>query len=117
MRGIAAATATAGLIFGVGGLSEDDLVAVGSGQADQSFAGNPSSDGLAFGFRVIFIGIFSRLSQNGFDVSPVAAGLDDDEFVSASSFAEFGCVGAGGDADGLFVDERAALDLGGGEVC
>ena len=47
---------------------------------------------------------------------PVAAGFDDDEFVAAASFAEFGGVGAGGDADGFFVDERAALGLGGGEA-
>ena len=49
-------------------------------------------------------------------MSPVAAGFDDDEFVSASGVAEFGGVGAGRDADGFFVDERAALRLGGGEA-
>jgi hypothetical protein len=48
-------------------------------------------------------------------VCPVAAGLDDDEFVSASSFAEFRGVISGRDADGFFVDERATLRLGGGE--
>ena len=47
---------------------------------------------------------------------PVAAGFDDDEFVSAASFAEFGGVGGGRDADGFFVDEGAALRLGGGEA-
>ncbi len=87
----------------------------GSGHADQRFAGNPSGDGFAFGLGVIFVGVFSRFAEDGFDVSPVAAGLDDDEFVSAPGFAELGGVGAGGDADGFFVDERAALRLGGGE--
>ncbi len=50
-------------------------------------------------------------------MSPITAGFDDDEFVSAASFTEFGSVGAGRDADGFFVDEGAALRLGGGEGC
>src|ERR1700687_5764081 len=81
----------------------------------QRFSVNPSSDRLSFGLRVIFVGISFRFAEDGFDVSPVAAGVDDDEFVFATHFAEFGSVGAGRDADGLFVDERAALRLGGGE--
>jgi hypothetical protein len=37
--------------------------------------------------------------------------------VSATSLAEFGGVGGGRDADGFFVNESAALGLGGGEAC
>ena len=48
-------------------------------------------------------------------MSPVAAGVDDDEFVAASSLAEFCGVGAGRDADRFFVDQGSALGLGGGE--
>ncbi len=48
-------------------------------------------------------------------MGPVAAGFDDDEFVSAAGFAEFRGVAAGRDTDGFFVDKRAALRLGGGE--
>ena len=51
------------------------------------------------------------------DVHPVATGVDEDEFVTASSFAELGGVRTGRDADGFFVDERAALGLRGGEGC
>ena len=48
---------------------------------------------------------------------PVAAGVDDDEFVAASSLAEFGGIGAGGDANGFFVNQSSALRLGEGEAC
>ena len=64
---------------------------------------------------IVFVGVFARFAEDGFDVRPVASGFDDDEFVSAASLAEFGGVGAGRDADGFFVDESAALGLGGGE--
>jgi hypothetical protein len=50
-------------------------------------------------------------------VNPVAAGFEDDEFVAASSFAEFGDIVAGRNADGFFVDQRAALGLSGGLGC
>jgi len=48
-------------------------------------------------------------------VNPVAAGFENDQFVSATSLAEFGHVGAGGDADGFLVNESAALRLCRGE--
>jgi hypothetical protein len=115
LGGIAPSAAPAGLVFGIGGFAEDDLVAVGSGQADQRFAVDPSSNRLAFGFGIIFVRIFFRLAEDGFDMGPVAAGFDDDEFVSAAGFAEFRGVTAGRDPDGFLVDERAALCLGGGE--
>ncbi len=38
LGGVAAAAAAAGLVFGVGGFAENNLVAVGSGQADQRLA-------------------------------------------------------------------------------
>src|ERR1017187_3153064 len=64
---------------------------------------------------VVFVGVFSRFPEDGFHVSPVAAGFDDDEFVSAASLAEFGSIGGGRNADGRFVNERAALRLGEGD--
>ena len=48
---------------------------------------------------------------------PIAAGIDDDQFVSALRFAKLGAVGAGRDADGLLVDQRSAQGLAGGETC
>ena len=64
---------------------------------------------------IVFVGVFAWFSEDGFDVSPVVTGLDNDEFMSATGFAEFGGVGAGRDADGFFMDESAALRLSGGE--
>ena len=48
-------------------------------------------------------------------MGPVAAGFDDDEFVSAASVAEFGGVGAGRNANGFLMNQSAALRLGEGE--
>ncbi len=46
---------------------------------------------------------------------PIAAGIDDDQFVSALRFAKLGAVGAGRDADGLLVDQGSAQGLAEGE--
>jgi hypothetical protein len=104
LRGIAAATAAAGLIFRIGGLAENDLVSIGSRQVDQSLAVDPSGNGLAFGLRIVFVRVLPRFPEDRFYVSPVAAGFDDDEFVSAAGHAEFGGIVGGRDANGLLVD-------------
>ena len=112
LSSVFAAAAAAGLIFGIGGFAEDDLVAIGRGHADQSLGGKPAGDGFALGFFVVFVvGILAGIAEDGLDVSPIAAAVDDDEFVAALDGAEFGGVAAGGDADAFFVNERAALGL------
>jgi hypothetical protein len=51
------------------------------------------------------------------NVRPVAAGVDDDEFVSAASHAEFGGIGTGCDANRSLVHKSSALRLREAEAC
>ena len=85
--------------------------------ADQSLAQNPSGDGLALRGLVVFVLVFAGLAENGLDVRPIMGGIDDDQFVTAFCLAELGTVGAGRDADRLFIDQRSAQGLGGSESC
>src|ERR1700756_1413985 len=112
LSGVAAAAAAAGFVFGIGGLTEDDFVAVGSVLADECFGQNPSRNGFALGFLVVIALVFGGFAQDGLDVRPVAVAVDDDEFVAASSGAKFCGIGTGRNADGFFVHQSAALGLG-----
>src|SRR5206468_11915780 len=96
LRGIASPAAAAGFVLRVDSLAENDLVAVRRGHADQALAQYPSGDGLALGFRIIFVSVFAGFTQDGFHMRPVATALDDDEFVAASGFPEFRSIGTGG---------------------
>jgi hypothetical protein len=48
---------------------------------------------------------------------PVAAAVDDDEFVATCGGAEFGGIGAWRNTDGFFVHQSPALGLGEGGAC
>src|SRR5207244_1667911 len=111
LRGVAAATAAAGLVFGVGGFAKNNLVAVSRVVGDDGPAGEPSGDGLGLVFFV-FIAFARRLHHDGLHVSPFAAGFDDNQFVPAIHLAEFGGVDTGSNAKGGFVDKRAADGVG-----
>ena len=57
------------------------------------------------------VGISAWIAEDRLHVSPVAAAVENDQFVSTSRGAEFGRVGTGRDADAFFVDKGSALGL------
>ena len=87
LRGIATATAAAGLVLGVRGFAENDPVAVLSSAGHEGFAGNPAGDSFAFGFLVGCAFFAAGRHQNGFHMNPVAGGIEDDQLVPALGFA------------------------------
>ena len=108
----AASVAAAGLVFGIDGGAEQDAVAVGSRRPDHAGIENPAADGLALDVFVLRNegGVGSlREAEQSFDVQPVAAFLEQNQFPSAFGLAELvgSCVGRQVD-DGL-ADQRAAI--------
>ena len=91
----------AGLVFGVDGLAKQYLVAVRGGGPHHSFVEHPAGD-RAF------------LGQIGFDVRPLAAGFEDDDFASAIHFREFRGTGVGREIDLSNAHHGAALVVGSG---
>src|SRR4029077_14534333 len=112
--GVASSAATAGLVFGVCRLAEDNLVSIRSCSCDQGFDHYPAGDGFA-GMFFIIIGItLAGLGQQRFNVDPVAAAFNDDEFMAASGLAYLCCVCVGSYVEGCFVHQRSALGVGKG---
>ena len=83
---------------------------------NERFVLHPSCDRLGIGLLVVFVVLsFFWFANDGFHVRPIAAGIEHDEFVSASGLAELRGIAAGRNPDGLFVDERASLALSSGQ--
>jgi 3-oxoacyl-(acyl-carrier-protein) synthase len=70
---LSAGAATAGLVFGVDSLAKQNLVAVRSGSSHHSLIEYPTGHG-------------TFLCKIGFDVHPLAAGFEDDDFAPAIHF-------------------------------
>ena len=100
----AASAAAAGLVLGIDGGAKQDAVAVGGRRPDHAGIENPAADGLAFDVFVFDkSGVGSLLeAEQGFDVQPVAALVEENQFASAFGLAELAgiCVGRQVD-DGL----------------
>ena len=86
----AASAAAAGLVFRIDGGAEQDAVAVGSRRPDDAGIENPTTDGLALGVFVFDkSGVGSlREAEQSFNVQPVAALVEENQFPSAFGLAE-----------------------------
>jgi hypothetical protein len=62
-------------------------------------------------FLIVFIRIPSRLTHDGLNMNPVAAGIDDHQFVSALDRTQFRSVCTRRYPDTFFVDKRSTLRL------
>ena len=107
----AASVAAAGLVFGIDGGAEQNAVAVGSRRPDDAGIENPAADGLAF---VLIVQNESGVGSVGgaeqrFDVQPVAALVEENQFPSAFHLTELVGGGIGRDIDDGLAHQRAAI--------